>query len=226
MGGKLESAVLAGVVLSLFAAAAQVRAAPAPQPPPPRLAALAPDAWTPEQKEVAVKFGATFGGRPPAGPFAVFQRRPAYANAAIEMYNDIKGPEGWDSPDNRLVNLATLIVARHWGANLEWSSHAASSLKSGVEPEVIAAIRDGRTPSFTRDDERAVYLVVDDLLTKRGLPQTDYDMASAVLGRDTLVKIVLTTGFYATIAMTLVSFDNSVPGPTVYQPLPALPATK
>jgi 4-carboxymuconolactone decarboxylase len=221
MGSNFKPAILAAMVSGL--ALSSAHADPAPIPPAPRLAAVPQEAYTPAQTAAAAEFVAEFGRAPAGGPFGVYFRRPDFALAALRMYRDIKGPYSWDAPESRLVNLAVMIVSRRYGANIEWSSHSASGLKSGVSPQVVAAIRQGETPAFARDDERMVYEVVTDLLVRATVPQSTYDRATAVLGTDRLVQIVAATGFYTTLAMGLVTFDNSVLAPVVYQPLPPLP---
>jgi len=112
------------------------------------------------------------------------------------------------------------MAARHWGANLEWSSHVSNAAQNGITSDVISAIRDGNEPHFVREDERVVYDVVKELLVDATLHQSTYDKAVSALGIKQLIGIVTASGFYSMIAMTLVAFDNSIHPNIPHHPLP------
>src|SRR6185437_8256449 len=67
----------------------------------------------------------------------------------------------------RLYELVTVIVAGRWGAAFAWNTHEKKARAEGIPDAAIAAIRDGRDPAFERDDERAVYAFVDQLLESK-----------------------------------------------------------
>ena len=48
----------------------------------------------------------------------------------------------------KLSEIAILVTARHWTAHYEWYAHKRLALDGGMDPEIIEAIRDRRTPSF------------------------------------------------------------------------------
>ena len=64
------------------------------------------------------------------------------------------------SIERRLSEVAICTVGAHWRAEFEFFAHAPMAIEHGVSPDVIDAMRDGRTPTFERDDERVVYDVV------------------------------------------------------------------
>jgi 4-carboxymuconolactone decarboxylase len=177
-----------------------------------RVAPLDPASLTPEQERVAAEIsGARKNVR---GPFTIWLRNPAlaeHANAFGVALRDSK------VLDRRLFELAVIVVCRYATVQYAWSSHAPAAEAAGVSPEVVAAIRDNRTPDFKRDDERVVYDVATELMQTRDLSQPTYDRAVAQFGIDGTVDLVSTVGYYAMVGLFLKSFD--VPTPTGDRPL-------
>jgi 4-carboxymuconolactone decarboxylase len=177
-----------------------------------RVPPLDPAALTPEQQRVAAEIsGARKNVR---GPFTIWLRNPAlaeHANAFGVALRDSK------VLDRRLFELAVIVVCRAATVQYAWSSHAPAAEAAGVSPEVVAAIRDNRTPDFKRDDERVVYDVATELMQTRDLSQPTYDRAVAQFGIDGTVDLVSTVGYYAMVGLFLKSFD--VPTPTGDRPL-------
>lgn len=148
------------------------------------------------------------------GPFAVMLNAAAVADGAIRTYTAFREAK----IERRLFELMILVVARYHGAQYEWYAHGPRSLEAGIAAETVEAIRNRRTPVLTRDDERMVYDVVTELCTTRKLSQASYDRALAALGLECLVELIVGTGFYTMIALTLNAFD--VPVPDGAPPLP------
>src|SRR5690242_16191660 len=53
----------------------------------------------------------------------------------------------------KLSEIAILVTARHWTSHYEWYAHRRLALQGGLDPNIIDAIRDRRTPTF--DDPKA-----------------------------------------------------------------------
>src|SRR5918995_3496994 len=88
------------------------------------------------------------------GPFAVWLR-----NAEL-CENTLKLQEMFASRvklERRLLELMILVAARAATAQYAWFIHEPHALKLGISPEIVQAIRERRTPEFTREDERVVY---------------------------------------------------------------------
>jgi alkylhydroperoxidase family enzyme len=56
-----------------------------------------------------------------------------------------------------LSELAILVTAEYWRAPFEWYAHAPIAAKAGHTAENIEALRTGKAPTFTQEDERIVY---------------------------------------------------------------------
>jgi len=87
----------------------------------------------------------------------------------------------------------------------------AHALKFGIAPEIIEAIRERRTPDFSRDDERLVYDITIELNTTRILSDVTYQCGMVMFGEQVLIELVSAIGFYAMVAMTLNAFAVPVP---------------
>jgi 4-carboxymuconolactone decarboxylase len=144
---------------------------------------------------------------PVRGPFAVMLHAPAVADGAIRTYTAFRESK----LERRLVELMILVVARHHGAQYEWSAHEPRALEAGIAPATVAAIRERRTPALVRDDEKLVYDTVTELNATKRLSQASYDRALALLGLEQLVELITGAGFYTMVALTINAFDISVP---------------
>jgi 4-carboxymuconolactone decarboxylase len=134
------------------------------------------------------------------GPFGIWLR-----NAEL-CENTLKLQEMFASRvklERRLVQLMILVAARLSTAQYAWFIHQQHALKLGISPEIIEAIRERRTPEFTREDERLVYEITMEINTTRSLSETNYQRDMAMLGEQAMVELVSAIGFYVMVAMTL-----------------------
>jgi 4-carboxymuconolactone decarboxylase len=148
------------------------------------------------------------------GPFGVWLR-----NAEL-CENTLKLQEMFASRvklERRLLELMILVSARLATAQYAWFIHEPHALKLGISPEIVEAIRQRRTPEFTREDERLVYDITMELNTTRSLSEASYKRGMAMFGEETMVELVSAIGFYVMVAMTLNAF--AVPVPTGKEPL-------
>jgi len=64
------------------------------------------------------------------GPFAIWMRNPALADAADKLGTALRKGK----LDVRLFELMVLVIARHWTAQYEWFAHAKHAPKAGLSP--------------------------------------------------------------------------------------------
>ena len=150
------------------------------------------------------------------GPFPAWLRSPELAARAQQLgafcrYETSLPP--------RLSELAILVTAVHWQAQVEWASHARIGAEAGLSAQLIEAIKNRQTPDFTAEDEALTYRLAHTLLTTRRLPDALYDSALALLGERTLVELVAIVGYYSLVALTLNAFEVPLP-PGLTQPFP------
>jgi len=143
------------------------------------------------------------------GPFAVWLRNPELAEYTLRLQDLFASRV---KLERRLVQLIILVSARLATAQFAWFVHEPHALKLGVAPDIIEAIRERRTPNFTREDERLVYDITLELNSTRSLSEATYRRGIAMFGEQALVELVSAVGFYVMVAMTLNAFEVPVPG--------------
>jgi 4-carboxymuconolactone decarboxylase len=111
----------------------------------------------------------------------------------------------------RLSELAILVTARHFDCQLEWQQHEPPALQSGIAPEAVAAIREGKAPALPKADEAAVYEYSVELHERHFVSEPAYQRALAVLGSTGLVELTALLGYYAMVAMTLNAHEIPLP---------------
>jgi 4-carboxymuconolactone decarboxylase len=117
------------------------------------------------------------------GPFAVWLR-----NAEL-CENTLKLQEMFASRvklERRLLELMILVAARLATAKYAWFIHEPHALKFGISPDIVEAIRERRTPEFSREDERLVYDITMELNTTRSLSETNYKRGMAMFGEQAI----------------------------------------
>lgn len=106
----------------------------------------------------------------------------------------------------RIFELAVITVCRAWTVQYAWASHSAQAAAAGIEPDIIAAIRDKRDPDFKNDKDRVAYEVASEIMRSTELSQTTYDRAIQTFGLQGTVELVSTIGYYAMVGIFLKSF--------------------
>lgn len=177
-----------------------------------RIPMLDPDTLSPDQRKVydAIAGGPRGGVR---GPFLALLHSPALADGvqnlgAFLRYETSLGP--------RLSELAILVTARHWTCQYEWFAHEPFARDAGLSDGVIAAIREGRRPSFSNPDELVVYDYCRELHETRDVGDETHAAAVEAFGVGGTVELTALCGYYTLIAMTLNA--NRVPLPDGAEP--------
>ena len=143
------------------------------------------------------------------GPFAIWLRNAELCESALRLQDMFASRA---KLERRLLQLMILVSARMANAQYAWFIHEPHALKLGISPEIIEAIRERRTPEFTREDERVVYDITLELNTTRSLSEANYQRGMALFGEQVMVELVSAIGFYVMVAMTLNAFAVQVPG--------------
>jgi 4-carboxymuconolactone decarboxylase len=107
--------------------------------------------------------------------------------------------------------IATLVVARAWGADFEWWVHGILARRQGVSEEDIEAIGNGVRPDFDDADCAAAHDVAIGLVHHRTVDREVLDRAREILGERALVEVVTLVGFYLMVSSVLVAFDPPAP---------------
>ncbi|MDE3257102.1 MAG: carboxymuconolactone decarboxylase family protein [Gemmatimonadota bacterium] len=143
-----------------------------------------------------------------AGPFGIWLHSPELADRAQSLGEFVRYRTCLEP---RLSELAILVTARFWDCQVEWSLHEPFAAESGLNEGIIDAVRHGRDPDFGRDDERAVYEYVSELLDNRFVPDDVFNAAQEAVGTAGVVELTGIAGYYSLVAQTLNAFQVRVP---------------
>jgi len=142
------------------------------------------------------------------GPFAAWLHSPDLADRAQKLGEFVRFKT---SLAPRLKELAILVTARFWTAQFEWWAHERFALQDGVTPEVVAAIRERRRPTFSKVDEALVYDFSVAMHEKHQIDDKLFAAATAAFGETGVVELVGILGYYTLVSMTLNTYRVPVP---------------
>jgi 4-carboxymuconolactone decarboxylase len=194
-----------------------------------RLPSLPPDRLDPEQRSLyeAILNGrrAAAPGRPSGltaedgslvGPFNAYLRAPKVGTRLSDLGEALR----FDStlPKN-LLELAVIVVARHWTAQFEWYAHSRLALAAGVAPEIVDAIARRKPPTFTDPDEALVHRFAREIVENHVVREDTYRDATGRFGEQQVFELTALVGFYGAVSAVLNTFE--VPLPAGVDPLPA-----
>ena len=179
-----------------------------------RLPTIAPDQYSPEQKQAAEAFLAA-RKTPVFGPFEPLMYSPEVMSQARAMgdYLRYKSLIG-----NTLSELVILITAREWTQDYEWYVHAPIAAKMGIKPETIAAIRDGRRPDGMSEDEAIVYDFSVELHRNHRVSDATFARAEKRFGKPGIVDLSGVSAYYTLLAMQLNAVEYAMPADGVKLP--------
>lgn len=173
----------------------------------PRLSPLDPDTLSASQKDIFDKItaGPRGGVR---GPFVPMLLNPGICDfvqglgAYIRFDGVLPG---------KLRELAILTTARFWGADYEWNAHVPFAEKEGLNPAIIEAIAEGRTPNFTDDNEKAVHTFVTELHRDHHVGDATFAAIKDTFGDEATLELTAIAGYYTLISMVLNTFEVAAP---------------
>src|SRR5688572_23504285 len=136
------------------------------------------------------------------GPFNTLLRTPQVGELSQQLGNAIRFSSGLSG---RLRELATLMAGRAWTSSYEWYAHERYARDEGIEPDVIAAIAEHRTPNLAAMpvEDAMVWRVTDELLYTRRISDATYKEALALLGEQRLFSAVTIAAYYEYVSMLL-----------------------
>jgi 4-carboxymuconolactone decarboxylase len=93
--------------------------------------------------------------------------------------------------------LVIMIMGRQSSTDFMWNSHYPVAIKTGISPEILKAIAEGRRPTGMPEDEEAVYDFCDELHRNQSVSDATYARALAKFGERGVVDIVGVYGWYS-----------------------------
>jgi 4-carboxymuconolactone decarboxylase len=174
-------------VMSPLTGEAQTRMPPIPE-----------GSLTDEQKAAVAEFEEVRG--PLSGPWHVLVRSPGMLNPARSLSDYVRFAS---SLPPRLSEFVILITAREWTSQYEWNAHHGLAMRGGLDPDVAAALAEGRRPEGMAADEQAVYDFCIELHRNHGVSDATYARALELLGEEGIVDMIGLSGWYTLVSMTL-----------------------
>jgi 4-carboxymuconolactone decarboxylase len=173
----------------------------------PRIPDLVLENLDPEQRRVHDAIVSGPRGRV-VGPLRVWLESPQLADHAQALGAFCRFGTGLPP---RLSELAIITAGAFWRAKFEWHAHAPMAIKAGIAPAAVEAIRTGKTPQFSRDDEAAVHAFAHELLETRRVSEATYRRVVDALGRKAVVELAGILGYYSLVSLTLNAFEVPLP---------------
>ena len=172
-----------------------------------RIPQLKPDGpLTPEQRRVMDKILGTRGGKVPA-PYRFALHCPSITEAWAPLGEHMRLHSSFPA---RLQELAIIIAGRAWECDVVFHGHAAHAVKDGLPQSVVDALRNNRRPTFSKEDEQALYDYCSELLEHHEISDQTYERARKLFGVPGIVELTALIGYYSMVAMTLVAHQMPV----------------
>jgi len=171
----------------------------------PRLSPLTESDLTPEQRLVfdAIQSGPR-GNMGLVGPFGVYVRAPRVGYAAQALGAAVRYST---SIAENVKEVAICTVGAFYHSKFEFAAHAALAAKAGVNGDVVEALRVGKTPEFSDDDESLAHRITTCMLRDHRVSDALYQEGVAALGEAGMMELVATIGYYSLVSMTLNMFE-------------------
>lgn len=164
-----------------------------------RMPPIAADKMTDVQKKVAAELVAGPRGEL-VGPFIPLLRSPELMSRLQKVGEYIRYQ---NSLGHKLTEFTILMTSRRWTQEFEWDSHYDLAVKAGMEPEVLAAVREGRRPTGMSSDEEVVYDFCSELEQNQSVTDATYARAVKSFGEQGVIDLTGTVGYYTALGMIL-----------------------
>lgn len=174
----------------------------------PRFPRLAPEQMTAGQRAAAAEIAAGPRGEV-RGPFVALIHHPELARRIQALGEQLR----WKSAlPPRLLELAVLVTARRWSCQHEWFMHEKLAREAGLDPGIIAAIRDAQMPKQMGKEESLVHAFCLQAHTTGQVDDATFAAAKALFGLEGVLELLALCGYYSMMAMVLNTAGLPLPG--------------
>jgi 4-carboxymuconolactone decarboxylase len=170
-----------------------------------RIAILTNDDMNDEQRAVIEASKAS--GKPHGGPFWAYIRNPKLMQNIQEGMAYIAA----STLSAREQQIATLTIARFWGAKYPWAVQCRNGLKIGLTQDEIDAINARGALPTDNKRELLAHQVANELLADKGLSDATYTAAEATFTTEEMVALVARIGSFSMTCCTANAFDITPP---------------
>jgi 4-carboxymuconolactone decarboxylase len=115
------------------------------------------------------------------------------------------------SVGRRLMGLAILVTAREHDAQYEWTMNEPVAIKDGLEPAIIAVVRDRKPLTGLAEKDAVLIEFARELFGKHNVSTQTYARALKVFGETDLVDFVDLMAQHSGDFVLLTAFDQQLP---------------
>jgi 4-carboxymuconolactone decarboxylase len=172
-----------------------------------RFPPIAPEEMNAAQRDVAARIADSPRGGI-RGPFPALLHHPVLADRVQALGAHLRFGTGMPQ---KLVELAILVTARHWTAQYEWYAHEKIARREGLDPAIIAAIAEGRTPEAMPEDEAMVLAFARECLARGEPSDASFAALRDRFGLPGVLDLIAVAGYYSLVAIILNTARVPVP---------------
>ena len=172
-----------------------------------RMPPIPPEKLTDAQKKAVEEFRAARNAGV-SGPFAAMLRSPEVMNRARAMGDYLRFKSVLPP---RLSEFAILIASREWTQNYEWDAHYTLAMQAGLNPDIAAALAEGRRPARMAEDEEILYNLCTELHHTKAVSDATYQRAVAKFGEQGVIDAIGIQGYYTLLAMVMNTARTPLP---------------
>ncbi|MBC2640893.1 MULTISPECIES: carboxymuconolactone decarboxylase family protein [unclassified Rhodococcus (in: high G+C Gram-positive bacteria)] len=134
------------------------------------------------------------------GPFVPLLRSPQ----AMEHLQHLGAYLRFESPlPNKIFEMLVLLVAREWDQDFEWAYHLPLARGAGLSDEAIDALVQRSVPPDLTPAEESAYEIVLELFADKTVSDATFNRGIEMLGPQSVTDVVVTAGYYSTLAMVM-----------------------
>ena len=122
--------------------------------------------------------------------------------------------------DQRIMEFAIIVTARHWTSQYEWYAHCRLALAAGLEPRIAEELAQGRRPAGMKPDEEVAYDFCTELHRTHKVSDATWGRTVRQFGEAGAVDLMAASGYYTMVSMIL--NVNQTPLPAGVAPIPEL----
>ena len=145
------------------------------------------------------------------GPFPPMLHYPQFGVPALTL---IRSLDNFAKLDKRVREVAILTVGSSFGARFVLYAHEIMGAAFGLSSASIATLASGSCPDGLNEQETVAYSIARTLANGHVVPDSTYNYAVRVLGKDEVAELFFLIGGYCLLAMILNGFD--VPAPHAF----------
>ena len=146
-------------------------------------------------------------GRPHGGPFWAYIRTPKLMQNIQEGMGHLSA----STLSDREMQIATLTIARFWGANYPWAVQCRNGLKVGLSQDEMDAINARAALPTDNKRELLAHQIANELLADKGLSDATYATAASTFTEEELVTLIARIGSFSMTCCTANAFDITPP---------------